>query len=68
MVRNIAHSLKGAAGNISAKRVHAICLFIEQTASEEAVDGIQKKLTELDSAFREYQAEAKKIKEDYHPF
>ena len=67
MVKNIAHSLKGAAGNISAKRIHGICYFIEKQASEEKKDGIAEKFLELDKEFAEYQEEAQKIKDDNHP-
>ncbi len=46
MVRNIAHSLKGAAGNISAHFIYESCLFIEKQASEENLDGLFEKLLE----------------------
>jgi HPt (histidine-containing phosphotransfer) domain-containing protein len=68
MLRNIAHSLKGASGNISAKRIYAICLFIEKEAASVRLDGIAGKLKELDKEFRQYQKEAEKIKQEYHPF
>jgi len=64
MVRNIAHSVKGASGNISAKCIHEICLFIEQQASEGNLTGLLEKLQRLDEEFIRYQKEAKKLREE----
>jgi len=68
MVRNIAHSLKGAAGNISAKRLYAVCLFIEKEAADGRLAQVPEKFKELDIEFQQYQKEAQKIRDDYHPF
>lgn len=68
MLRNVSHSLKGAAGNISAKQLYALCLFIEKTATDGRFDGISEKLKELDVAFVAYQKESSKIKQEYQTF
>ncbi len=64
MVRNLAHSLKGAAGNISANYIYDICLGMEQQATEEKLDGLSDKLPELDKQFVDYQEESQKIREE----
>lgn len=64
MVRNITHSLKGAAGNISAKRIQALCLFIEQQTTENTLEGVEEVLGELDEQFQLYLEEAKKVREE----
>jgi hypothetical protein len=43
-------------------------LFIEKEAASVRLDGIAGKLKELDKEFRQYQKEAEKIKQEYHPF
>ena len=64
-VRNIAHSLKGASGNISAKRLQALLLFMEKTAVEGSLEPIKERLSELDEEFRQYKSEAGRIKDEY---
>jgi len=68
MMRNVAHSVKGAAGNISAKRIYTICLFIEKEAAAGHLTGLSEKLKELDEQFQLYEREAEKIKEQYRMF
>jgi HPt (histidine-containing phosphotransfer) domain-containing protein len=64
MIRNIAHSLKGASGNISAKTISGICLDMEKESSDGKLDGISEKLRKLDTAFKQYKAEADRIKDE----
>ena len=64
ILRNLAHSIKGASGNISALCIHEICFFLEKEASENRLGDFPDKLKELDAAFIEYQAEARKIRDD----
>lgn len=65
MVRNIAHSVKGASGNISAQRIRNLCLLMEESASKGNLDPVPEALIQLDKAFADYQKEAQKIKDDY---
>ncbi len=64
-VNNVAHSLKGSSGNISAKTMHATCLKIEQLAEAGDANGIQEALAVLDQAFADVQADAQRIKKDF---
>jgi len=63
-LRNLSHSLKGAAGNISAMCIHEICFFLEKEASENRFDSFPEKLKELDEAFAQYQKESRRIRDD----
>lgn len=63
-VRNIAHSIKGASGNISAHRIQEVCLFIEKEIAEDTVDLIKEKIPELDVYFEEYKKESCVIRDD----
>jgi len=64
-IRNIAHSLKGASGNISAKAFHAILLEMEQAAVKKDEAAIQGLCRQLDVQFPELQKAIVKVKEDY---
>jgi HPt (histidine-containing phosphotransfer) domain-containing protein len=68
MLRDIAHSLKGAASNIAADRVSAICLFLEKEAAEGRLECFPAKLKKLDEEFIQYRQEALKIRERYQSF
>ena len=62
-LKNITHSLKGASGNISAKKLHAAFLDLEQTAKTKNIKGAQDILPILDREFADLQkfiAELKK--------
>ena len=61
-VRNIAHSIKGAAGNISAKSVHATCERIEKLAEEQNLSLIKPLLSQLDQQFIDLQVCIKELK------
>ncbi|MEW5894240.1 MAG: Hpt domain-containing protein [Candidatus Omnitrophota bacterium] len=63
-VRNLAHSLKGAAGNISAKRLQALFLFVEEKSAAGTLSEIGGRLTELDREFEEYKVEAQKLRSE----
>lgn len=65
MVRNIAHSLKGASGNISARQINAICTQMEKDASENRIDGMASQLKDLDACYTRYCQEAKRLREEH---
>jgi len=50
-VRNVAHSLKGASGNISAKPLRAVLVQIEEGAKKGDISGVPALLPELDKQF-----------------
>ena len=63
-LRDIAHSMKGASGNISAKNINASFLQIEQMAKNNDLNSIDVSLKELDKRFEELKTYSKKLKED----
>jgi len=64
-IRNIAHSLKGAAGNISATEFHNGFFEMEQAATDEEMERIQQVMARLDGQFPELKKCIAKIKDDY---
>lgn len=59
-VSSIAHSLKGASGNISAKSMRATCLKIEEMGKNSNLAGMETLLKDLN---RQYQDLLKRINE-----
>lgn len=64
-VKEVAHSMKGASGNISAKRLYASCLQLEQLAKEGKTDGMDLVLKAIDGQFEEVKANAIKLKQQF---
>jgi len=62
---NTAHSIKGAAGNISAHAVHRICARIEQDAEEGKPTDYRALLKELDEQYQLLDENIKIIKKDF---
>jgi HPt (histidine-containing phosphotransfer) domain-containing protein len=50
-IKEIAHSMKGSSGNISAKPMYAACLQIEHLAKEGKTEGIGELLPSIDGYF-----------------
>jgi HPt (histidine-containing phosphotransfer) domain-containing protein len=50
-IKEIAHSMKGSSGNISAKPLHAACLKLEMLAKEGKTDGMQEVASNIDGYF-----------------
>lgn len=63
-IRDVAHSMKGASGNISAKKVNASFLKIEQMAKNNILTGIEEALKELAENLQEFKLYSAKLKED----
>lgn len=63
-IRDVAHSMKGASGNISAKKVNASFLKIEQMAKNNILTGIEEALKELAENLQEFKLYSTKLKED----
>jgi hypothetical protein len=61
-IKNTAHALKGASGNISAKKMHATCLHIEQKAKDNSFDGLEALLAQLDQEYLELKTNMTELK------
>lgn len=64
-IKEVAHSMKGASGNISAKRLYATCLSLESKAKENDASGLEDLLKAVDSQFLEVQENAVKLKAQF---
>ena len=65
-IRNVAHSLKGAAGNISATDFHRSFSAMEQFGDESNLDGINKMMLKLEEDFPKLQRSIEEIKAKYN--
>ena len=63
-IRDIVHSIKGAAGNISAKAVHTTCMSLEMMASNGDIEGVRALMPSLDSQYVELQKCMAKAKQE----
>lgn len=63
-IKNIAHSMKGASGNISAKPVREIFLTLEIMGKNNDLSGIDDLLIKLDARFEELRQRIATIKEE----
>jgi HPt (histidine-containing phosphotransfer) domain-containing protein len=64
-IKEVAHSLKGASGNISAKEMHANFLKIEQSAKTNDLTQIAVILKSVDTQFAEIKQFTEKIKKEF---
>lgn len=63
-IKAVAHSMKGASGNISAKPLHAACLKLETLAKDGKTDGMQEVAIEIDGYFEKIKIFAARFKKD----
>lgn len=63
-IKEVAHSMKGSSGNISAKSLYAACLKLEMLAKEGKTDGMQQLLTEIDGYYERIKIFAAQFKKD----
>jgi len=63
-IKEVAHSMKGASGNISAKSLHAACLKLESLAKEGKTDGMQEVANAIDGYFEQIKAFAVNFKKE----
>lgn len=63
-IKEVAHSMKGASGNISAKPMFAACLKLESLAKEGKTDGMQEVATAIDGYFEEVKVFAASFKKE----
>src|ERR1041385_6600484 len=64
-IKEVAHSMKGASGNISAKRLYATCLKLESQAKENNPAGLEETLKIIDGQFEEIKANAISLKKQF---
>ncbi|MDE1920167.1 MAG: Hpt domain-containing protein [Candidatus Omnitrophica bacterium] len=63
-IKEVAHSMKGASGNISAKPMYAACLQLETLAKENKTDGMQGVASSIDGYFEEIKSFSARFKKD----
>ena len=63
-IKEVAHSMKGASGNISAKPLYAACLKLEGLAKEGNTDGMQEIAEAIDGYFEQIKVFAAHFKKD----
>ncbi|MCK5579781.1 MAG: Hpt domain-containing protein [Candidatus Omnitrophica bacterium] len=61
-IKDITHSMKGAAGNISAKAIYSTCARIEQMAAKRDINEIKECVSVLEEQFRAFREEANKLR------
>ena len=64
-IKEVAHSMKGSSGNISAKPMHATCLQLEQLAKSGSTAGMGELVTAIDGQFEQIKAFAAKLKTEW---
>ena len=63
-IKEVAHSMKGSSGNISARPLHAACLQLESLAKQGTTDGMQEVAFAIDGYFEEIKIFAARFKKD----
>jgi HPt (histidine-containing phosphotransfer) domain-containing protein len=63
-VKNIAHSLKGASGNISAKNLRVIFLQLEEMGKNKSFSGFETILAQIDQQFGLLKLRMEEIKKE----
>ena len=64
-VRSIAHSLKGASGNISAKNLRLLFLQLEDMGKNKNLSGFQSILVQMDQQFVALQEKMAEIRKEF---
>ena len=64
-IQDLAHSMKGASGNVSAKKIHASFLAIVQMAKNSNFKAMEDSLGVLDGQFAELQSYCAQVKENF---
>ncbi|MEI7998887.1 MAG: Hpt domain-containing protein [Candidatus Omnitrophota bacterium] len=65
-IKEVAHSMKGSSGNISAKRMHATFIQLEQFAKQNDIVGVESLINTVDGQFEEIKANAIKLKQQFN--
>ena len=64
-IKNISHSMKGAAGNISAQALFTICAGMEDAAEGKELDRIATLMADLEKQYPHYQKHTAELKERF---
>ena len=64
-LKELSHSMKGASGNISAKKINAVFLVIEQKAKARTLEGLDGVLQELDGHINDLRSYSLHLKEEF---
>ncbi len=64
-IKEVAHSMKGSSGNISAKPMHAACLQLEQLAKSNTTAGMEDLVKTIDVQFEQVKVFAAKLKKEW---
>ncbi len=64
-IKSIAHSIKGASGNVSAKCLREVIIQIENMGKNSDVSNGEDLLKQLDEAFVQLSARIKEVKTEY---
>jgi len=64
-LKGLAHSLKGASGNISAKKLHVLFMEMEQMAKAQDLSKAAGLLASLDQEYTKLIANIAKLKQDF---
>ena len=64
-IKEVAHSLKGSSGNISAKTMHAACLQLEHLAKSGTNVGMEDLIKTIDAQFIDVTAFTAKLKDEW---
>ena len=65
VIKDVIHSIKGAAGNISAKIVHGACANMEQLCAKQDIAAIEAAVPILDGYFKDLQSRVEQIKKEF---
>ena len=63
-IKQVAHSMKGSSGNVSAKPLHAACLQLESLAKAGKTDGMLEVVSNIDGYFERVKVFAAQFKKD----
>lgn len=61
----LAHGLKGATGNISARRMHENCIELDHKGKACDMEGLMPKVELLGQQFEEFKIEAARVKQEF---
>ncbi len=64
-IKEVAHAMKGASGNISAKSMHATFLQLEHLAKSNTTTGMAQLLKDIDGQFEQIKIFAVQLKKDW---
>lgn len=64
-IKEVAHSIKGSSGNISAKPIHIACKQLEELAKVNSTAGMPDLLKAIDGQFVSLKAYAAKLKQEW---